>query len=50
MSQLFPIIVRLYEQANERGDVRVVNQCLDALDEMFEARVGIVGDLARIVG
>ncbi len=46
VSQLSPLILRLYEQAhNCRPDVR--EKCLDMWDTMFEKRVGLAGDLMR---
>ena len=49
MSRFLPIMIRLYEQANEHKDVRTVNGCLDAWDAMFETRVGVVRELAKVI-
>jgi hypothetical protein len=49
MSHFLPMLVRLYEQANERHDFQTVNHCLDAWDAMFEKRVGVVHELAKAI-
>ncbi len=46
VSQLSPLILRLYEQAHScRPDVR--EKCLDMWDTLFEKRVGLTGDLMK---
>lgn len=47
MSTFLPILIRLYEQANEAGADQIVTRCLDAWDAMFQNRIGVVHELAR---
>jgi hypothetical protein len=49
MSNCLPILIRLYEQANEAGRADVVQRCLDAWDSMFQNRVGVVRELADAI-
>jgi len=49
VSQFVPMMMRLYEQANEHKDIDAVNRCLDAWDVMFEKRVGVVHELAKAI-
>jgi hypothetical protein len=39
-----PLLLRLYEQAQDQGDAQVLNRCLDACDVLFENRVGVTRD------
>ncbi len=50
LSQFVPMLIRLYEQAEEGKETEIVNRCLDAWDAMFEQRVGVVQELARAIG
>jgi len=50
LSQFLPILVRLYEQAEDRKNTQVVNECLDALDAMFKQRIGVLRELAETAG
>ena len=45
-----PILIRLYEQAAVSRSTEIVNRCLDALDAMFEERVGAIRKLAQAIG
>jgi hypothetical protein len=49
MSHFLPILIRLYEQAEELDETGVVQRCLDAWDEMFLHRVGVVRELADAI-
>jgi hypothetical protein len=49
MSQLLPMMVRLYEQSYEHDDFDTMNRCLDTWDAMFEKRVGVVSELAKVI-
>ena len=42
-----PLLLRLYEQAQDVGDETVINRCLDAWDLLFENRVGGVRELTQ---
>ena len=42
-----PLLLRLYEQAESSGDIKAINQCLDAWDLLFENRVGLMGEISR---
>ena len=42
-----PMLLRLYEQAQEQGDAQVLGRCLDAWDMLFEHRVGTTRDLVH---
>ena len=48
-SHFFPLVMRLYEQATDCKDFDTVNRCLDAWDAMFEKRVGVVQELAKVI-
>jgi len=50
LSQFLPMLIRLYEQAEEGQEIQIVNRCLDAWDAMFRQRVGAVHELAQAVG
>jgi len=50
LSQFLPMLIRLYEQAEEGKETQIVNRCLDAWDAMFEQRVGVVQELAQAMG
>lgn len=41
IDQFVPILIRLYEQAEEAKETDIVDHCLDAWDEMFKQRVGM---------
>ena len=49
ISDFLPMLLRLYEQAEEQSDVNIVNRCLDAWDALFEERVGVVHELTRAI-
>jgi hypothetical protein len=49
MSHFLPIMIRLYEQADESHETEIVQRCLDAWDAMFRHRVGIVRELADAI-
>jgi hypothetical protein len=40
-----PMLLRLYEQAQDQGDAQTLNRCLDAWDLLFERRVGVTREL-----
>jgi hypothetical protein len=40
-----PMLLRLYEQAKEQGDVQILGRCLNAWDLLFEHRVGTTRDM-----
>jgi|MDTC01.2.fsa_nt_gb DNA-binding transcriptional LysR family regulator len=42
-----PILLRLYEQAQDAADVGIENKCLDAWDKLFRGRVGLVRELTN---
>jgi len=42
-----PLILRLYEQAQDAADIGIINKCLDAWDILFEGRVGTVRELTH---
>lgn len=42
-----PLLLRLYEQAQDGADPNTINQCLDAWDLLFESRVGVVRELTH---
>ncbi|MGD9127097.1 MAG: HEAT repeat domain-containing protein, partial [Planctomycetia bacterium] len=50
MPEFLPLLMRLYEQAEESRETRIVNRCLDALDKLFEKRVGVVHEIAKTIG
>ena len=50
LSMMLPTLIRLYEEANEKRDMRVANKCLDILDTIYERRLGIVTEIAEAVG
>jgi hypothetical protein len=50
LSRFMPMLLRLYEQAEDEENVDVVTRCLDAFDLMFERRVGIVHEISRVLG
>lgn len=50
LSQFVPMLIRLYEQAEEGKQTQIVNRCLEAWDVMFEQRVGVVYELAQAMG
>lgn len=50
LSLFVPILIRLYEQAEEAKNDQVVSRCLDAWDAMFEGRVGVIHELAQAIG
>ena len=49
LSRFLPMVMRLYEQAADRQDLDALNRCLDAWDAMFEKRVGVVHELAKVM-
>ena len=44
-----PILLRLYEQAQDQRDSETVGRCLDAWDLLFENRVGVTRDLMQAI-
>jgi hypothetical protein len=50
VSEFLPLLIRLYEQADEAKAIEAVNRCLDACDALFEKRVGVVRELAQAIG
>lgn len=42
-----PLLLRLYEQAQDEAMLDVQDKCLDAWDLLFEHRVGMIRDLAK---
>jgi len=42
-----PILLRLYEQAQDQNDAQVLSRCLDAWDLLFEKRVGSTRELTN---
>lgn len=50
VSESLPLLMRLYEQADQEKATETVNRCLDAFDAMFEKRVGVVRELAKVIG
>lgn len=50
LSRFLPMLIRLYEQAEEEKETQIVNRCLGAWDVMFEQRVGVVHELAQAMG
>jgi hypothetical protein len=50
LSEILPTLLRVYEEASDSKNADVVKKCLDAFDRMFESRVGVSDDLAKIIG
>ena len=50
LSHFLPLLIRLYEQANEQRDTQIADQCLDAFDAMFMRRIGAIHELAQAMG
>ncbi len=46
---LLPLLLRLYEQAQEISDITIINSCLDAWDLLYESRVGFVQELTQSI-
>ena len=44
-SELIPLLLRLYEQAQDHQDMNLRTRCLDAWDQLFEARIGRTREL-----
>lgn len=44
-----PLLLRLYEQAQDQRDGNIQNRCLDAWDQLFERRVGVTCELTRAI-
>jgi hypothetical protein len=44
-----PLLLRLYEQAQDQRDGGIQNRCLDAWDRLFESRVGVTRELTRAI-
>jgi len=44
-----PMLLRLYEQAQDQDDTRTLSRCLDAWDLMFEHRIGVTRDLTQAI-
>ena len=49
LSEVLPMLIRLYEEATEEKHPTVLSDCLTIFDLIFEKRVGSVADIARIV-
>lgn len=49
LNRFVPLILRLYEQAEQVGDTRLCTACLDWWDRLLEARMGgaaqVLGEL-----
>jgi hypothetical protein len=50
VSQFVPILLRLYEQAEDAAHVEVASRCLDCLDAMFGQRIGVTREIAQLIG
>jgi hypothetical protein len=50
LSEVLPMLIRLYEEATEEQNSDIVNKCLDTFDSVFERRLGMVSDIAQLVG
>jgi hypothetical protein len=50
LSEALPMLIRLYEEADEASNTDITAKCLDAFDVMFERRLGVMTELAQIVG
>ena len=48
-SQIPPLLLRLYEQAQEQRHADIVGRCLDAWDILFEKRVGMTRELTKAI-
>jgi len=44
-----PLMVRLYEQANEKGQRDIASQCLDIFDGMYENRIGSYQNFTQMI-
>jgi len=49
LSEILPMLMRLYEEATEEQDSAVLNECLNTFDLIFQHRLGSVSDIARII-
>lgn len=47
--QLPPLLLRLYEQAQDQGNRDISNACLDMWDLLFEKRVGMTRELTKAI-
>jgi hypothetical protein len=45
--RILPILLRLYEQAQEAKDTVIINRCLDSWDLLYEKRVGAVREMTQ---
>jgi hypothetical protein len=48
-SKIPPLLLRLYEQAQDQNNVSILTNCLDAWDILFERRVGTTRDLTSAI-
>jgi hypothetical protein len=44
------VLLQPVSEADETKDFDVIKKCLDAIDLMFERRVGVSVELARLIG
>ena len=49
VSDIYTVLLRLYEQSEGLGNSTTRNQCLDTWDMMFENRVGIIQELTKAI-
>jgi len=49
ISEIVPILLRLYEHALASENTDIANRCLDAWDMLFMNRIGMVGQLTRAI-
>ena len=49
VSDVFSLLLRLYEQSQASSNAEIANRCLDIWDMFFENRVGIIRELTRAI-
>jgi hypothetical protein len=49
LSEVLPMLIRLYDEATEERNSPVTSECLDMFDLVFEQRLGSVTAIARII-
>ncbi len=49
LSEVLPMLMRLYEEATEERNSAILSECLEMFDLIFEQRLGSVTDIARII-
>jgi hypothetical protein len=49
VSEACTLLLRLYEQSHNSNYAEITNRCLDAWDELFQNRVGIVREISKTI-